>query len=365
MFKELGDFFTGGPALKEARQVIKRYGHKPKLSKENRQLLDNSRRINRRRFIRFSAAGTITALTTLTGVAYFTREQSGGGEEEAILTKPSPEHPIGQSILPEYSEIVIPIPAKAPQRVEVSNDTRFDAKYLKELLEDLKKPTLRNLDEVRKSLLENIAHVRTQKLGGTGIGTALRICESGYYLTAAHLFIDELSRNFEVPKKRADVYTPTDGAYASIKSVVVDGASDLAIFYAPSGKDRRKVAGLKLNDRILQPGEKLWLLGMVIESSRGPVQAILGIPFGTVDQNPMLKNSKGEETLLILVKDMIPYGGSSGGPVINSNGYVVAVESGFQLKEGTENSRRNYTHATVSPLSNLPRLNKAPINHLS
>lgn len=53
---------------------------------------------------------------------------------------------------------------------------------------------------------------------------------------------------------------------------------------------------------------------------------------------------------------MIPYGGFSGAPIIDMQGKIRGVESGFILPDGMENEVQNYIGAAVAPLKILAEI---------
>lgn len=289
-------------------------------------------------------------------ILFLTQSCSSSNEEQG-QTKPS-------SLLPEVAFTERPLIAVAPKPSEPHSEYEFSIDYVRELIADLKKtPKKNSVDDRWQALKENSTYIQLITSNGIGEGSAIKICESGYYLSAAHIFVD---KDFTPIKWKSQVYLPTSGAVNPIKSVVFDPGSDLAIFYAPSGKNRRKVEGLQINDSQLSKDEKLWLLGLAVGTHNNMVTASLGIPFGQVDERG-LKNIYDEDAY-VLVKGMIPYGGSSGGAVINTRGDIVAIESGSWIDPTSGkppvNSRDNYTHAIISPISNLERLYNNKVNLL-
>ena len=354
------EFFTGGREVQEAKSTIKRLSSQTKLSARQSQSLAEARRISRRHSLRL--LGSVVGLTAI----------SGSGATALLLNgEESQSQPETQTtILPEQDFINIPLSAQTPRQEEARNFQAFDRNYAKKLLRDYQKPNKENLQTIWRALAENIAYVQLVDVKGPGTigeGTALRLCESGYYLTASHLFMEEQEDEFVPAKVRSHVYLPTSGVLAPIRSIIFDPTCDLAIFFAPSGKNRSKIEDLRIVASQLVSGQKLWQLGIQVEIHENTVKANLGIPFGTVAQNPRIKNYLGEETY-VLVRGMIPYGGSSGGPIIDTRGNIVAVESGAFIETNDDktplNQRGNYTHSIISPLTNLERLNGLKVHDL-
>ncbi len=246
---------------------------------------------------------------------------------------------------------------------ETHVDERFDIEYVKKLFEDLKRPTGAKKQEVLKALEENIALVQLPEANAEG--TAIRLCDSGYYLTAAHVVIEQSENNVVPTSSRVALYIPQIGSLALATTLIFDRSVDLAILFAPTGRKRAKIPNLQIANAPLAPNEKLWLLGL--EPLQESTHATLGIPYGYVDTSLEQRNYLGEN-VYNLVKGMIPYGGSSGGPIIDSKGKIVAVESGYYVQGGRladrPTTRADYTHAIVTPLANLDRLYRTKVQAL-
>lgn len=190
------------------------------------------------------------------------------------------------------------------------------------------------IDVVRNNLYVIITNQGTS-------GTALRIDESGYYLTVAHVASEpNAKRPATLPPV---VYHPTTGIGGYVSSMIYDLEHDIALVYAPSGEEKKPVPGLLLNPQI-NPGSKLWLYGYVEFSG----SVYLGIVNGVVQS---LQASTGTYTKgHILVEGMKPFGTSSGGPILDGENRVVAVESGAIRPADSPLSRESYTAATVVPV---------------
>lgn len=284
--------------------------------------------------------------------------QACGGSKNQETTQ------VDKSILPEQP-LELSLIALRPKLAEVRSDPGFDFDYVNKLLAELKKSDKKDLDKTLQALKENVGYLQLldENDQERGAGTAIRLCESGYYLTAAHLLLDQQSKKVAPTRTKSQVYLPTSGILSPVKSMIFDPTSDLAIFWAPSGNSRAKIPGLQTVDSPLVPGQKLWQLGIIIYIFEHSVYARLNIPYGQVDQNPKFKNYLSEERF-ILVRGMIPYGGSSGAPIIDSKGNIAGVESGSFIEgdQPVANVRGNYTHSVISPIANFARFQKARVH---
>lgn len=262
-----------------------------------------------------------------------------------------------QNILPAQPKTIIPIIARQPYLVEIKNSEPFDIEYVKSLIQELKKPN--NLETAAKlnALKENATYLELKDSGG---GSALKICESGYYLTAAHIVLDEEStKDEQIPiKTRVSAYRPSTGTQTVATQFIADFQTDLAIVYAPTGLPRRKVQGLTIVDTPLETNRRLWLLGMeLVLGANNSASMQLHIPSGMLDPD-IAANGKFK-----LIKGMRPFGGSSGGSIIDLQGNIVAVESGAysSIQRDVAPTYDQYTHAIVSPMTNLAKLLDRPV----
>jgi S1-C subfamily serine protease len=355
MFKEI---FIGGRDVRRARQTIRELESRPSLGTRNAKRLRQAEKISRRHALKLGGEiGLLTAGALATGGAIlrpWENNESSDSDESASVF---PEQP--------FTEIPLP-PTTIPHRSELKVGSEFDTRHVQELLVDLKVPLSLERSEALEALKENVVYIQFANKAGNieGFGTGLRICESGYYLTAAHILLGE---QFSPTKLKAQVYHPSSGRLSFGNNMVVDHSSDLATLHAPTGIDRKKAKNLQLSDAKLTEGQKLWLLGIQVGSDGSSLK--LGVPFGTVDTSIERGgwNYLGED-VFTLVKDMIPFGGSSGGPIVDTDGRVVAVESAAFSNNPSRNgrlTRSDYTHAIVSSLANLQRLYDKPVIDIS
>lgn len=297
------------------------------------------KRLNRRQLLAGAAwtAGGLTAAATV-----------GCGEGETKLTR---ETTADLAVLVgEQPETFRPLTAKVGDLIEPARFEQFDIEHVKKLLTDLASPS-GSVAGRYDTLVKNLAVIQRSD---RGLGTAVRICESGYYLTAAHLLFNGEGTDIKPLTTYTKIYHPLDGSLITARNFIIDPETDLAILYAPSGKRSKRIEGIQIARKNLEIGERLWQLGMRLELRPEAIEASVGILFGRVaiPEKPVENFSN--------VYGMIPFGGFSGGPIVDAGGVIVAIESGFYIdfvgRESVLNKRENYTGSKISPLTNLDRL---------
>jgi hypothetical protein len=236
----------------------------------------------------------------------------------------------------------------------------FDRGYLTDILES----AIKNHTSDPKSVINNLSLVRIREPKGVATTNALLIDESGYYITCGHTFtaltdIEKSSEDtpqvdFINKNTAAMVINPSVMKRYPIQKYVVDPAHDLAIFYAPTGYRRSMVSGISLETRDLPIGTGLWQPALQVSDRLN-----LNIMYGLVDQNDSVDefNQKSVYKERIGVKGMLPYGGSSGSPIITAAGRVYAIESGYFVKPTTDRSKpfsfEDYDGSLVAPIKRL------------
>lgn len=344
MFKE---FFTGSKQVQDARVTVDKYSGISNLSARQQNSYDSAKTLTRRHALKLAASGIAVSAAAVIGGASFLDGTNNEGNSDLFEV----------SILPNDRLITRPIFVKEDLVVVGEKDkSRYDAEYIKRLLSDLESTKKLNSSDTWDAIRNNVAFVELIDPGGpntTGMGTALRICESGYYFTAAHLFS---SNGEDVRKSPVNIYLPSTGEIAKVKDMTIDFNSDLALIHAPTGKKTKKIDGLKISRNDLVPGNDLWMIGL----SPVRVNPELWISHGQVDENPRV--AFVDEDILLAVKGMAPFGGASGGPIIDKGGTIVGVLSGALSSPGIPvQTRLDYTHGTISPLSNLSRLEESSV----
>lgn len=263
---------------------------------------------------------------------------------------------------PEYSEYLldtpeagIDLPTRRAQFREVPNFVPLDRAYFKDLL--AKTQTESGTPRQRAAaVIANTVGV----VGTGGYGTALRIDGSGYYLSVAHVMGDLNAEGKFVPTDTSKfIYDPNSGDLTRVQSFIPDFQNDIAIIYAPTGKGRNRIDSIQLEQSFPSPDTHLWMVAAALNPlTDGRVEGGLVILNGKV--NPVGNTSEDYYKTHRRVKGMVPFGGSSGGPIITQTGKVVAFESGFYSDEPitseNQNRRHNYSGSRVAPVSLLTGL---------
>lgn len=192
--------------------------------------------------------------------------------------------------------------------------------------------------------------------GGNGRGTGLLIDESGIVLTAAHILTEKPGEM----TKRGLVYSPYKKTQFLVSSAMIDEKLDLAIVYAPTGKPAQRATGIQFNTNEIPSGALLRQLGITRDNANAFLVPLDGQALEPNFKIPGTRDFKNLRAVL----GMIPFGGSSGGPIIDLNTEtIVAVESGFFTDKTPPFRRSDYFGSTIAPLTTLSELIETkPIN---
>lgn len=246
----------------------------------------------------------------------------------------------------------------------------IDEDYVVSLFDQLSTDRGAGPNKKIKAVLDNASIVFPKDR--SALGSAVRICESGYFITVAHNFL-KLDKNgitmTPFYKGGYEIFNPATGMYSTVRSVLLAANEDLAIAYAPTNLSRKAVNGLKLDFNPPLSGQRLWNVALTPEYrflllasiTHGPDEPVsinfiskilmLGIVSGNVGRNSIELSSRTGDfrSKSILVEGLKPYGGSSGCATVNGLGEVVAIEQGAD-RGNAENERANYAAAEVGPL---------------
>lgn len=256
-----------------------------------------------------------------------------------------------QNILTDTSETYYRFGATPPRVIFMASSQPLEEEYLQNLVSNL------NVDkgdkESRvKAIGENFSLVGYDN---GGYASALQIDESGIYLTAAHVVEDKSGKPI-IGKIFVDTPNKDPQAY-QILSIVADHDNDLAIFYAPTGKERKPVDNIQIVENI-KPKQDTWIIGTV---NRYQDFSYVGVLRGIY--NPGLKYNKEFATLLP-IENLRPFGGLSGGPAIDSEGRLIGVLSGTLWRGNAPTDRKDYKGAAVASIKYLQDLLKKPIQNI-
>lgn len=253
---------------------------------------------------------------------------------------------ISEEFYIDYPEREIPLNFKREQYNSKRDNSELDPNYLEQLVQILQRTNASREGRAR-NIISNLAWIIQD-----GAGTAFKIDASGYFITAAHLLRD---KNDKPLNKYSLIYDPNTGVSTPIRNIIVpeNPVDDLGVFYAPLGEPRRPLPGISFDFTQPLNGESLWMHSLGIQ----PPYASRFILHGEVDhslpnQIAKIDGREIEITTMTKIRGMIPFGGSSGSPVIDTNGSIRGVESGVLL-DGLENRRENYLGSTITLISGL------------
>ena len=291
---------------------------------------------------------------TLGGLIFGCRPPTGSRRSTAVNQQPVGGDTFINDLFKRVPEQWSKSDFKTAQNANIIGEI-LDPKYVGQLFGNLERPLPLSGEQKAGIINRNLRWLIT--FGGM---SALKIDESGYYLTAAHGFFS-ISDN-SLRTEPGLVYDPNTGLLNVITSFIIpqkyvekdltDMDKDIAVFFAPSGKSRQPVFGVSVDLQMPKDDEDLWMHSLSVEPGK---EIIRGILHGNVDQN--LRSFNGiDYPGMIKVRGMIPYGGSSGAPVIDSNGNVRGIESGLTTRSFEVNVRGNYTGATLVPINAVEEL---------
>lgn len=332
----LKEFFLGNSEERTARQTVQDLSRQPRLNRRQATTLVNARRVSRRLFNRQIASGIgLAAAATTVGGAY-------------LLLKPDGQNP---SLGPLSSEFTTEKQKEIERGIKtfkpyINPESKpIDTTYLRKIFDVLQRE--KGTPEARsKAVLDNTDIIA---LDPNGKGTAIMIDEAGYWLTVAHL-VASLESGLQDPNPLPpSIYHLSTGVINRVTSILFDPLHDIAVVFAPTGKPNKPVANMQLRNSILTSDTKLWQIGanmrQIADSRHFETRKI--ILHGQVDYPST--NRTDWFTGQIRVKDMIPFGGSSGGPIIDAKGSLVALESGSYSPTNSED-RATYTGSTIVPI---------------
>lgn len=219
---------------------------------------------------------------------------------------------------------------------------------LKQMWNEAKTPT--TLDALQKlaTMPQHVSVIFSELASKkTGRGTALMIDQSGLFLTARHVITDEKSQ----PAQAGLVYHPGLNQTFPVSQMIFSPDGDLGLVYAPTGLARGKASGVQIATEEINQGMLLRQYGTMFDKGSVWLAQMEGTALGS-DFKPFPRYSfKG----LRAVYGMVPFGGSSGGPIVSiETGAVMAVESGLIANKGTINmDRNNYIGSTVAPVIDM------------
>lgn len=251
------------------------------------------------------------------------------------------------------------------QHVTIRDDLQFQIrKDIKAPVIDLRQRTKEIFSELTARNIETeakkvalLSHVVDIEAEGGNSASGFMIDQSGIVVTAAHTF---LNGEGKIQPKVTVVFTTLQTAKGEkvqgypVTLLDVDAVKDIAILYAPTGKPQHTSTDLQIRSSPLTEGERVIAIGhtMFIDPKTSNKDRGLYIVTGRIDRGTT-EEVKTYFPAHIGVKDMKPVGGISGGPVIDSNGNIVAVLRGSLNGEKGENEASKYRGGIISPMTDF------------
>lgn len=177
------------------------------------------------------------------------------------------ESPVNQIPSPKPQENFYPtvpltefnLDFRNPNTTERVNSSELDPNYLGQLIEILQR-NQSTKEERARYVSSNLSWFITNN----GVGTALKIDASGYFVTAAHLFYDMRGK---LLNEYSLVYDTSSKNITPVKNFIAleDPFKDVAVFYSPSGQPRRPLGGLALDFTEPENNEQLWMHALLLK----------------------------------------------------------------------------------------------------
>ncbi len=184
-------------------------------------------------------------------------------------------------------------------------------------------------------------------------GSGLKICESGVILTTAHTFLNPALPNFDTARREPRIYEPKTGLITrTTNPLFLDFQRDFALIFSPTGRPANPTVELSILP--LAARQQLWSFGFGWWLTNFTARDMF-VATGLVDTTPIPPPDYGYEQR-VRVKDMIPHAATSGCPIVNAQGHVVGLESGYYPRPGIRNfngDREDFGGAAIAALSNL------------
>lgn len=228
----------------------------------------------------------------------------------------------GYWLLVPYAVSAIRVKVKEPKPVEKSTED-YDPEYAEYLLSFLESGRRgQSVDDNLTAVVRNLSLVESSTIHH--LATALRIDESGYFLTAARSFFKHNEANgspskpLELLDSEPQIYHPASGMVNAVRLLLVNPNDDLVLCFAPTGKPRKFDENMQLTSKF-EAGIRLWSTGLVLTDKEYKEIIILsGISQGSV-----------VEGMKPPIKSLL------GGPVFNHHGAILGFLKSAQNESGS------------------------------
>lgn len=237
-------------------------------------------------------------------------------------------------ILPDR-EVLVRLPQVEQGPLYSDSLERINTAYLSELLSGLQAEAKSPEAKVR-AVQQSLRRIK----GPTIEATAFEIDESGYYLTVEHAIRGDYKSEAPI------IINPYTGERSLVAEVRAHDKADMAIIYAPNGRPPKPTRNLQFDFSALTDEQRLWLIGLYPSKKQELLRCIKP---GRVDRSVELAGFNVEQASRVAVKGIIPFGGTSGSPIVDGSGTVVAVEAGAFPDDAK--STDAYQGAVVTPLA--------------
>lgn len=253
-----------------------------------------------------------------------------------------------------------PLEQKPLSWKEIASPEIIDRNYIPRLLTELVQER-GDAESRERAIKENLVQLVPTKDGyklengklpftSLSTGTALKIDESGYYLTAAHVVmrIDDKTGEKSLLQKPILLFEGNTGNTSPVQSYIIDTDHDLAIIYCPTGLPRKPVDNLQLSISDFQEGEQVSQVGFDWQVMPAALDSFTEEE-GEVDVADTDHLIYKDATL---VKGVISPKGTSGGPVYTQDNIVKGVISGYYGPE-PEEERLGGRVTKLTPLKSI------------
>jgi hypothetical protein len=237
-------------------------------------------------------------------------------------------------------------PYESP-KTPVYSSQRFESNYLRELVASLQKER-GNPNSRAEAVRDNLAGVIKSQMTGW-LATALKIDESGYFLTAGHNF-GALPDGINPATGPFFIYEPITNTPLAVKNFLIEPGNDAAVIFAPTQKPSKPLEKINLKLSDYSHGISLWMYSL---ASPNPQDVRMNILFGQV-QNQNLPKLSQPYKALVIIEGMPDPGGEGGEPIIDEGGFVVGVRT---LTVTLPNSQ---IRTVFTPMKNLQDLVDSP-----
>jgi len=311
--------------------------------------------VTRRAFIggvkNFVVAGAIAAPSLyVIGRVFYPRvmeelfPRSVGGSTEHL--------PILEDYFPTTAEVQYALPST--QAIDLENsESLIDRDFVGEIVTQLHQNQRGNFSPEERAQAV-VGSLRYLEFGDGRIATATQIEQSGHFLTAAHTISkyppDEYTATGTVYGDNFYITNPWNGTKVTVRSAFFIPNVDIAVLYAPTGLEPN--IDPRLAFELNPPGYSFpaWMYALRRDSRLVFLHGNTS-PEAARNSSPIIGPNRD-----LAIEGMIPFGGSSGAPVVNESGIIVGVEGGVLVDKGVENDRSYYLGSAVTSLRFLPKL---------